>query len=174
MRRWRPWNRSEPTSAPTSDTTATPWMATACWRSYRTSRTRWRACDDGRLDSTRRIDILLGGVRAAIRRADEAFRPDPDAALYVGTDDGRINLADLLALAPAGMDPGDFERRVSTLYNGDGEQRRRMLDHWDDPDYMYDLVCEVEDSGMRSPMTCSSARTGTNERRPADEWNALP
>ena len=47
-------------------------------------------------DSTRRIDILLGGVRAAIRKADEAFRPDPDAALYVGTDDGRINLADLL------------------------------------------------------------------------------
>lgn len=58
-------------------------------------------------DSTRRIDILLGGVRAAIRKADEAFRPDPDAALYVGTDDGRINLADLLALAPTGMDPGD-------------------------------------------------------------------
>ena len=88
-------------------------------------------------DSTRRIDILLGGVRAAIRKADEAFRPDPDAALYVGTDDGRINLAD----------PGDFERRVSILYNGDGEQRRRMLDHWGDPDYMYDLVSEVEDSG---------------------------
>lgn len=98
-------------------------------------------------DSTRRIDILLGGVHAAIRKADEAFRPDPDAALYVGTDDGRINLADLLALAPTGMDPGDFERRVSILYNGDGEQRRRMLDHWGDPDYMYDLVSEVEDSG---------------------------
>ena len=32
-------------------------------------------------DSTRRIDILLGGVRAAIRKADEAFRPDPDAAV---------------------------------------------------------------------------------------------
>ena len=39
------------------------------------------------------------------------------------------------------------ERRVSILYNGDGEQRRRMLDHWGDPDYMYDLVSEVEDSG---------------------------
>ena len=98
-------------------------------------------------DSTQRIDILLGGVRAAIRKADGAFRPDPKATLYVGTDDGRINLADLLALTPADMDPGDFERRVSILYNGDGEQRRRMLDHWDDLDYMYDLVCEVEDSG---------------------------
>lgn len=51
-------------------------------------------------DLTRRIDMLLGGVRAAIRKADEAFRPDPDAALYVGTDDGRINLADLLAWHP--------------------------------------------------------------------------
>lgn len=98
-------------------------------------------------ESEERVDGLLGGVRAAIRRADGAFRPDTKATLYVGTDDGCINLADLLALTPAGMDPGDFERRVSILYNGDGEQRRRMLDHWDDPDYMYDLVCEVEDSG---------------------------
>lgn len=38
-------------------------------------------------------------------------------------------------------------RRVSILYNGNGEQRHRMLDHWGDPDYMYDLVSEVEDSG---------------------------
>lgn len=93
------------------------------------------------------VDTRLGGVRAAIRGAAADFRPDLDAVYYASTPDGDINLRDLLALAPKGMDAADFERRVSIMYNGDDGQRARMLANWHDPDYMYDLVDEVEDTG---------------------------
>lgn len=103
-------------------------------------------------DSTRSHRHTAGWRACRHPQGRRGVPPDPDAALYVANRRcGEINLADLLAPAPTGMDPGDFERRVSILYNGDGEQRRRMLDHWDDPDYMYDPVARWRIRGMRSP-----------------------
>lgn len=96
----------------------------------------------------REIDARLNHVRAAIRNAGRTFRPDPGETCYARTPDGDINLADLAGLAPEGMGAADFERRVSIMYNGDEEQRRDMLDHWDDGDYSDYLVDEVEDTGQ--------------------------
>lgn len=104
---------------------------------------------DSLLDTplAREIDARLGHVRAAIRQGDRTFRPDPGETCYARTPDGDINLNDLAGLAPEGMDRGDFERRVSIMYNGDAEQLERMLDHWDDKRCMHDLVDEVETWG---------------------------
>lgn len=65
------------------------------------------------------------------RKAAERRRAEVEAAAR------RANEGEIEDVAP----------RLVKVVEADGEQRRRMLDHWGDPDYMYDLVSEVEDSG---------------------------
>lgn len=94
-----------------------------------------------------RMDGRLGGVRAAIKAQAGTFHPAPDMEHYIDTPDGPINFETLYRLTPKNMETSDFERRVSIMYNGDGEQLERMLDHWDDKEYSDFLIDEVEDTG---------------------------
>ena len=95
-------------------------------------------------DTISEMDGRLNHVRAAFRAADATFSPDPDADMYASGPDGRMNMADLLALAPDGMDAGDFERRVLIMYNGTDDQRGRLLEHWDDAELARELADDVE------------------------------